>query len=198
MEFIGNAAGGLKPCKRYIATHDKNGKSIYGESPDQLFNAVPGFGGMAKSFSVNSVPANLTNDADVKAYRAEDGPTRLVNESIYDQIQLVSDWYCSFRNRSIVNTEPGANLLVIDLEPGAVSAMHRTVSIDFSICVQGEIDHELDGGEKVRLYPGVSLMHIRADSTLSHVNGDRTILSKEAQIIDGPIPAKTIRQGLLR
>ncbi len=47
----------------------------------------------------------------------------------------------------IVPTEPGANLLVIDLAPGAVSAMHRTVSIDFSVCVQGEIIHELDGGQ---------------------------------------------------
>ena len=137
-QMIGAAAGGLKPCKRYIATHNDDGKSVYTESPDQLFNAVPGFGGLARSFSVNSVPANLTGDADIKAYRAEEGAT-------------------SYTRREIVNPEPGANLLVVDLEPGAMSAMHRTVSIDFSICVQGEIDHELDGGEKVRLHPGVRL-----------------------------------------
>ena len=137
-QSIGSAAAGLKPCKRYIATHNKDGKSVYAESPDQVFNAVPKFGGLARSFSVNSVPANLTGDADLQAYRAEEGPT-------------------SYTRREIVNPEPGANLLVVDLEPGATSAMHRTVSIDFSICVQGEIDHELDGGEKVRLYPGVSL-----------------------------------------
>lgn len=133
----GAAAAGLKPCKRYIATHDKDGKSVYAESPEQVFNAVPKFGGLARSYSIASVPANLTDDADVKAYRSEEGPT-------------------SYKRREIVNTEPGANLLVVDLEPGAYSAMHRTVSIDFSICVQGEIDHELDGGEKVRLHPGVS------------------------------------------
>ena len=134
----GAAARGLKPCKRYIATHDKEGKSVYAESPDQVFNATPGFGGLARSFSVGSVPAKLANDADIKAYRAEEGST-------------------SYKRREIVNTEiSGANCLVIDLEPGAVSAMHRTVSIDFSICVIGEIDHELDGGEKVRLHPGVS------------------------------------------
>lgn len=51
----------------------------------------------------------------------------------------------------------GANVLVMDLEPGAVSRMHRTVSIDFSICAAGEIVHELDGGETVLLRPGVSL-----------------------------------------
>lgn len=96
---------------------------------------MPGAGGLARSFAVGSVPANLTDDADIKAYRAEEGPT-------------------SYTRREIVPPQPGANLLVIDLEPGAMSAMHRTVSIDFSICVQGEIDHELDAGEKVRLHPG--------------------------------------------
>ena len=133
----GAGAAGLPANKRYIATHDASGKSVYAESPEQCFNGSPGVGGVARSFSVDSVPANLTNEADIKAYRAEEGPT-------------------SYTRREIVNPEPGANLLVIDLEPGAVSAMHRTVSIDFSICVLGEIDHELDGGEKVRLNPGVS------------------------------------------
>lgn len=140
-QSIGSAAAGLKPCKRYIATHDSTGKSVYAESPEQVFNAVPRFGGLARSFSIDSVPAKLANDADIKAYRAEEGPT-------------------SYKRREIVVPQPGANLLVIDLEPGAVSAMHRTVSIDFSICCQGEIDHELDGGEKVRLYPGVSLANL--------------------------------------
>lgn len=134
-QIIGAAVKGLKPCKRYIATHNEKGTSIYAESPEQIFNAVPGAGGLARSFAVGSVPADLTNDADIKAYRAEEGPT-------------------SYTRREIVPPQPGANLLVIDLEPGAMSAMHRTVSIDFSICVQGEIDHELDGGEKVRLHPG--------------------------------------------
>lgn len=127
---------GLRPCKRYIATHDSNGKSIYTESPDQVYNvANESFGGMARSYAVASMPADLTNDADLKAYKAEEGRT-------------------SYRKSDIVVT-PGANLVVVDLKPGGISAMHRTVSIDFSICVMGEIEHELDGGEKVRLLPGV-------------------------------------------
>ncbi|KAK4955024.1 hypothetical protein LTR10_007216 [Elasticomyces elasticus] len=104
--------------------------------------------------AVGSIPANLENDADMKAYKGEEGRT-------------------SWLRNDIVIT-PGANLVVVDLKPGGVSAMRRfvelvlmvhrltiraaedrTVSIDFSICVIGEIDHELDGGEKVRLQPGV-------------------------------------------
>lgn len=74
-QLIGAAVPGLKPCKRYICTHDSNGRSIYAESPEQVYNAVPKVGGLARSFSVSSVPANLTNEADINAYRAEDGPT---------------------------------------------------------------------------------------------------------------------------
>lgn len=138
VQKLGTAVSGLPPNKRYIATHDSAGQSTYTESPEQVFNTVRGFGGLAHSYSISSVPAELTNDADVKAYRAEDGPT-------------------SYRRREIVSTQPsGANVLIIDVEPGGVSGMHRTVSIDFTICVIGEVECEMDSGDRVRLRPGVS------------------------------------------
>lgn len=85
------------------------------------------------------------NDVDIRAYCQANGRT-------------------SFKKTNIVPTEPGANLLVVDLEPDGT--MHRTISIDFSICCIGEIDHELDGGEKVRLHPGVSIQsHIPKECT---------------------------------
>lgn len=128
---------GLPAIKRHIATHDAAGTSVYVASPPpQQYIRLPGTGGFARSWSVGSVPAKLEGDADMKAYLAEDGAT-------------------SWTNPAIV-TPNGANALVVDLEPGGVSNMHRTVSIDFSICVIGEIVHELDGGEKVLLKPGVS------------------------------------------
>lgn len=126
----------LPPCKRHIATHDASGKSVYADSPPQQYMPVGGAGGMARSYSVASVPAKLASDEDLKAYRSDDAVT-------------------SWAQPSIV-TPNGANLLVVDLAPGGQSMMHRTVSIDFSICVIGEIEHELDSGEVVLLNPGVS------------------------------------------
>ncbi|KAJ9615709.1 hypothetical protein H2200_001786 [Cladophialophora chaetospira] len=151
----------LPAVKRYIASHDANGKSVYVDSPPQQYFGVPGVGGLARSYSVATVPSKLGDDDDLKAYLSKEGVT-------------------SWTTPSIV-TPNGANLLVVDLAPGGVSAMHRTVSIDFSICVLGEIDREfptsirlycvdtngllsvadllervdeLDGGDKVRLRPG--------------------------------------------
>lgn len=98
---------------------------------------------MARSYSVATVPAKLENEADIKAYLA--GP---------ESVSSVS------RPEIVVPSEGGkyngSNVFVIDLAPGGFSAMHQTMSIDFSICVIGTIIHELDGGEKVTLKPGVS------------------------------------------
>lgn len=127
----------LRPNKRYITTHDANGKSIYAESPDQEFNLTEGFGGVARSFALEGVPAIFTDEADVKNYKG-------------------SDSTASYRKRDIVIPGGGVHLVVVDIDPEGESPMHRTVSIDFSICVVGEIHHELDGGETVKLLPGVS------------------------------------------
>ena len=56
----------------------------------------------------------------------------------------------------VLANKKGASILVIDLAPGGESQMHQTASIDFSICVCGDIDMELDGGEMIHLKPGVS------------------------------------------
>ena len=130
---------GLPLLKRHIASHDANGKSIYTTSPAQQFIAIPGVGGLARSYSVSGVPATLTDDADLKAYLSSDA-------------NQVTSW-----TQPNIVTPNGVNLLIVDLEPGGVSQMHRTVSIDFSVCVMGTILHELDSGETVTLKPGVSL-----------------------------------------
>ncbi|KAF2709168.1 hypothetical protein K504DRAFT_501912 [Pleomassaria siparia CBS 279.74] len=126
---------GLPPNRRYILTHDASGKSIIHSSPRQLYTGNAS-AAMAKSFATSSTPADLTHDADISSYLSITGST-------------------SHRDADIVPTEPsGSNLLVIDIAPGGEYQMHRTVSIDYSICVLGLIKMELDGGEWVELRPG--------------------------------------------
>ena len=138
----------LPPNKRYIATHDANGKSVYAESPDQVFFAPADAPiNLARSWSVPNVPAVLGGDADMKGYIA--GPEHV---SSFQRPEIVLPPEGGKNN--------GANCLVIDIQPGGFSAMHRTISIDFSICVIGTIIHELDGGQRVTLKPGVSIAKI--------------------------------------
>lgn len=135
-------ASGLPPCKRHVATHDADGKSVYADFKGQAFNKAGAAGFMARSWAVANVPARLGNDEDMKAYFA--GPESVTS---YQRPEIVVS--------SDGGKNNGANLVVVDLVPGGSSQLHQTVSIDFSICTIGTIIHELDSGEKVTLKPGV-------------------------------------------
>lgn len=92
---------------------------------------------MARSFATATVPAVLGDEKDITAYLSTTGSTSHKGTDI------------------VVSTLTGANLVVVDIAPGGQSQMHRTVSIDFSICVIGHVRMELDGGEMLDLRPGV-------------------------------------------
>jgi quercetin dioxygenase-like cupin family protein len=48
----------------------------------------------------------------------------------------------------------GTRFSVLDIAPGNAPYMHRTDSIDYVICVAGEIEMDLDSGETVKLLAG--------------------------------------------
>ena len=55
---------------------------------------------------------------------------------------------------TILGTGSGSVLRIGVLEPGARSPMHRTESLDYGICLEGECDMELDSGEVVTVRAG--------------------------------------------
>jgi len=55
---------------------------------------------------------------------------------------------------TIVGSGSGSALRIGVLEPGTRSPMHRTESLDYGICLEGECDMELDGGETVTVRAG--------------------------------------------
>jgi quercetin dioxygenase-like cupin family protein len=48
----------------------------------------------------------------------------------------------------------GTRFSVIEIEPGNAAYMHRTDSLDYVICLAGEIEMEMDGGTKVKMAAG--------------------------------------------
>ncbi len=58
------------------------------------------------------------------------------------------------KQETIVGSGQGSVLRVGVLAPGARSPMHRTQSLDYGICLSGECDMELDGGETVTVRAG--------------------------------------------
>ncbi|KAL6366193.1 hypothetical protein LRP88_00290 [Fusarium phalaenopsidis] len=115
------------PIKRYITGHDHEiGESIYVDAPELHYFPVPGFGTAARSYATAKLAPDLADDEDLKAHLSHDSVMEL----------------------------GGANVVNLDLDPGAVGHMHRTVSLDISTCVMGEVYHELDSGQKVLLRAG--------------------------------------------
>jgi quercetin dioxygenase-like cupin family protein len=55
---------------------------------------------------------------------------------------------------TIIGTGSGSVLRIGVLAPGSRSPMHRTESLDYGICLEGECDLELDGGDTVTIRAG--------------------------------------------
>jgi quercetin dioxygenase-like cupin family protein len=54
----------------------------------------------------------------------------------------------------VVGSGAGTTIRVGVLPPGSSSPMHRTPSLDYGICLEGECEMELDGGESVTIRAG--------------------------------------------
>lgn len=72
---------------------------------------------------------------------------------------------------TIVGSGSGSVLRIGVLAPGTRSPMHRTESLDYGICLEGECDMELDGGETVTVRAGDVIVQ-RGTNHLWHNRGE--------------------------
>lgn len=119
--------------KRYLTTTNPDAKAIFSTIPASLKPiAIPGGAFLRLGYQAPRAPASFADDADVAAYR-----TLLDNPSA-----------------SPIPPGGGAAVWYIDTPPGAASPLHRTVSLDVAVQLEGETELLLDGGETRRLGPG--------------------------------------------
>ena len=52
------------------------------------------------------------------------------------------------------HNDDGSVVRFVDIPPGACSPMHRTQTLDYGIVIFGEVELELDSGDKRTLAPG--------------------------------------------
>ncbi|MFI5419866.1 MAG: cupin domain-containing protein [Nitrososphaerales archaeon] len=111
----------LRPINRCITTHSTSGESILDTTipTSAIWRHVPEasffFAYMTKTF-----PVVLKDDADLENYTD------------------------AFASTPKVTVPGGIVLRVMDLGPGISSPMHRTVSVDYTIVLEGEVELELD------------------------------------------------------
>lgn len=91
---------------------------------------------------------------------------------------------------TILGTGSGSVLRIGVLAPGARSPMHRTESLDYGICLEGECDMELDGGERVTVRAGDVVIqrgtnHVWHNRTQAPCRMAWILLDAEPVVVDG-------------
>jgi quercetin dioxygenase-like cupin family protein len=114
----------LPRSKRYITTHNSEGKAIFSNkvSPDVKWGNI-GKAQFFLGYATKKFPSKLDDEEDI---------------TIYDDL---------VQNPPGIVITTGTVLRVVDMRPGHVSPMHRTVSLDYAVCLEGEVEMIVDSGE---------------------------------------------------
>lgn len=125
--------GALPKINRYITTHDSStGKAVFhtGLKDESKMDALPDNMAFALSYTTEGFPVDLNNDVDIKVYETylEKPPGLTVSG--------------------------GTVLRHVDFPPKNTPVMHRTVSLDYGVVLEGEIVCVLDSGEERHMKRG--------------------------------------------
>jgi quercetin dioxygenase-like cupin family protein len=148
---------------RFVTTHDEAGLARFGADRQLGFRDVDG--GDARFSLVWTTDRSPADNAD-----ETDGAERTVSLAL----------------------KGGSVLRVVDIRPGARSPMHRTVSLDYGIVLNGEIVLELDSGEeKVIPQGGIVIQrgttHAWVNRTEAWVRIVFVLLDAEPLVIDDQV-----------
>ncbi|KAK0642034.1 hypothetical protein B0T16DRAFT_462054 [Cercophora newfieldiana] len=118
--------GELSHPKRYITTHSEDGKAIIdGTLPAELpFNEVPSKSvGLSTCYVTEGFPTVLEDGKDIAVY----------------QKNLINPPGLTVSNGTVIR--------YVDMRPDNKAIMHRTISLDYGVVLEGEVELILDSGE---------------------------------------------------
>ncbi|KAK5114237.1 hypothetical protein LTR85_010302 [Meristemomyces frigidus] len=117
-----------------ITTHDDQGRSVFSTKipTEHPAHEIPG-ANIAILYTTHTFPPNLSTESDI-------------------------DQYAHDRTHGLppgqVCTENGTAASIVSFEPNTVSAMHRTLTLDVIIVIEGVVELHLDGGDVKTLKAG--------------------------------------------
>lgn len=125
----GFPAPGLKKMTRFMTSHNSEGKGIFISRDSGDHHRVMGEQQAVANilYSTKETPVDLTDEKDVKAAAAKEPPLHCKN---------------------------GTLIRMIDFAPGLKAPMHRALSIDYGIVMEGSFELGLDSGETRILHQG--------------------------------------------
>ncbi|KAL4905124.1 hypothetical protein BDW74DRAFT_178130 [Aspergillus multicolor] len=117
----------LPVLSRHITTHNAAGQAIFSTAlPSSMpVSPIPDGADFSLAYTSPSIPASFTHDADIQSYAS----------------------YLAPGNAPGLVVSSGSVCRIVDMQPGALSPMHRTVSLDYGVVLEGVVQLELDSGE---------------------------------------------------
>ena len=119
-------ANNLPSVNRVITTHNADGKAIFSDAvPESLqWQPLPNGAKFGLGYTTDQYPVDFNNDKDLSTYQ-------------------------SYLDTAPGLVVPGGTVLrFVDCPPDSLSPMHRTVSLDYGVVLEGEVELILDSGEK--------------------------------------------------
>jgi quercetin dioxygenase-like cupin family protein len=118
------------PSNCIVTTHSPSGKAVFTNAVPAIPPQTSPNGNVTYVYTTTQFPVSMNADADITAHSAHvAAPPRIV-------------------------VPGGTTAMVVDLKPGASTAMHRTVSLDYGVVIEGEVELQLDDGEVRRARRG--------------------------------------------
>jgi quercetin dioxygenase-like cupin family protein len=123
----------------YITDHTEDGASIFSTELGDTPHYKP-------------LPPSTVIMADL--HHSPQIPVPLSPEAENNDLKATSTLISTNTHAARVFPEPSTVFRRIDHPPGAVSPMHRTISVDYGIVLSGEVELSLESGEKRILRAG--------------------------------------------
>lgn len=123
---------GLPKINRVITTHNDDKKAVYSSKFDDAlpWQELADGARFCLGYATDKTPVPMNNGADLDTY------------------------HNFLENKPGIAIPGGAVCRLVDMQPGALSPMHRTVSLDFGVVLEGEVELVLDSGEAKTLRRG--------------------------------------------
>lgn len=119
---------GLPAINRFITDHNDKAEAVFSNKvPEELqWEELPDGARFCLGYTTDNFPVKVNDGTDIANYEKY------------------------LENKPGIMIPGGTVLRLVDMRPGVTSPMHRTVSLDYGVVLEGEVELVLDSGE-VRL-----------------------------------------------
>ncbi len=149
----------IRPLSRFITTHNADGKAILADtvSPQAPVQDILGGALQFPSMYTNARHPQMSNDKDINEYSEH----------------LITPPGITIPNSTVCQ--------VCDYPPGYLTPMHRTVSLDYGVVLEGEIELVLDRGETKLLTRGDVVVQCGTNHAWRNVTPDAEVDGRTVQ-----------------